>query len=363
MRMQYGSSKGGQLVLWLALIAILTGCAAFEAGNILGAAAGVSLISDQISPELVVAAIGVGSGLLLWKGTIRQIAIILGVMVAVMGFCFVITALSIPHSFPSILAGFRPGIPQGSEILVLALIGTTVVPYNLFLGSGLKHNQTPAEMKAGLFVAIFLGGFISATVLLTGTVIADEFSFEGLAETLTVHLGAGGQLLLGVGLFGAGLSSTLTAALAAAITARSILGSEPTDNRWIETGIRFRSVWAGVLSIGLIFGFLQVRPVPAIILAQALNGVILPLISVLLFLMMNHKDVLPAAHRNGPLYNILMGVVVYLTLLMGVTNLFRALGAVPGFEVPEQSIILIASIILFVVVILPVAKNIWGKKP
>jgi manganese transport protein len=363
MRLQYGSSAGGRSVLWLALIAIVTGCAAFEAGNILGAAAGVSLISDQISPPLVVGVIGAVSGVLLWKGTIRQIAIILGLIVALMGFCFVITAFSIPHSFSSVFSGFRPGIPPGSELLVLGLIGTTVVPYNIFLGSGLRHSQSPSEMKTGLFIAIFLGGFISATVLLTGTAIAGEFSFEGLATTLSEHLGAWGQLLLGIGLFGAGLSSTLTAALAAAITARSILGNGSDDARWSETGIRFRSVWIGVLAIGLIFGFMQLRPVPIIILAQALNGVILPVIAVILFLMMNHTEVLPAGHRNGKAYNLLMGIVVYLTVLIGLTNLLRAFGSLPEFEVPNQNFILIASLILFAVIILPVIKNIFGRNP
>jgi manganese transport protein len=363
MRAHYGSSVKGRLLIWLALIAILTGCAAFEAGNILGAAAGVAIIWEQVPNAAVVALIGALSGFLLWKGTIRQLAVILGFIVAIMGFCFVITAFSVPHTIPSLFSGFSPSIPAGSEILVLGLIGTTVVPYNLFLGSGLRHTQTPSEMKTGLFIAIFLGGFISAAVLLTGTAIAGEFTFEALAATLSENLGPGGRFLLGAGLFGAGLSSTLTAALAAAVTARSVFSKGADDARWSETGTRFRSVWGGVLVIGLLFGFLQLQPVPVIILAQALNGIILPVIAVILFLLMNHRLLLPEQHRNGRIYNLVMALVVYLTVLIGLTNLFRALSALPGFDLLNQTIILIASLPVFLLLIFPVIKNIFEKNP
>ena len=54
-----------------------------------------------------------------------------------MGICFLITALMIPHNLSiSVSDGFTPTIPPGAEILVLGLIGTTVVPYNIFLDRG-----------------------------------------------------------------------------------------------------------------------------------------------------------------------------------------------------------------------------------
>jgi len=358
MRHQYGSSKAGKSVIGLALVAILSGCAAFEAGNILGAVAGISLFSSTIPVPVIVMFLGVLAALLLWKGTVQQIAKLLGVIVALMGVCFLVTALLIPHDLSILFSdGFNPTIPVGSEILILGLIGTTVVPYNIFLGSGLKHAQSPSEMKLNLGIAIGLGGVISIAILLTGTAISGEFTFEELASTLSGRLGGFGSWLLGIGLFGAGLSSSLTAALAASITAKSLLSNQNNSQNWTESSLRFRAFWMAVLSIGLLFGVLKLQPVPVIILAQALNGIILPVIAVILFLLMNNSQVLPQIHQNGLVMNILTGIVVWLTILIGITNLLKALSRIANFALPDQTVIVLLSILLFILVIVPVLKN------
>lgn len=358
MRSEYGSSRRGTWIIGLALIAILAGCAAFEAGNILGAAAGITLINSSLSVPAIVLAIGTVATFLLWKGTVQQIAKLLGMIVAIMGICFLVTALLIPHDYSSLFSdGFTPAIPSGAEILVLGLIGTTVVPYNIFLGSGLKHAQSPSEMKLSLGIAIVLGGLISVAILLTGTAITGSFSFEELASTLSKQLGGYGQWLLGAGLFGAGISSTLTAALAASITAKSLLSTGENDQKWSENSFRFRAVWIGVLGIGLLFGVMELQPVPVIILAQALNGIILPVIAVILFLLMNNNRVLPRLHQNGAWMNLITGIVIYLTILIGLTNLLRALSGAAGFQLPDQSVITALSAVIFFIVIIPVIKK------
>lgn len=358
MRSEYGSSQWGKWIIGLALIAIVSGCAAFEAGNILGAVAGISLINSSLPVPVIVLAIGLIAILLLWKGTVQQIAKLLGVIVAIMGACFLITAFLIPHDYSTLFSdGFTPSIPPGAEILVLGLIGTTVVPYNIFLGSGLKHAQSPSEMKLSLGIAIGLGGVISIAILLTGTAITGSFSFEELASTLSGQLGGYGQWLLGIGLFGAGISSSLTAALAASITAKSLLATGVDGQKWSESGPRFRSVWIGVVGIGMLFGVMELQPIPVIILAQALNGIILPVIAVILFLLMNNSRVLPRNHQNGPFMNLITGVVVYLTILIGLTNLLRALSGAVGFKLPDQYVITAVSVFIFLIVIIPVIKK------
>lgn len=357
---EYSGSKAGKLITGLVLISILVGCAAFEAGNIVGAAAGVSLLSDSIPQWLIVGGIGGVAGVLLWKGTVRQIATLLGIVVAVMGFCFLITAFLIPHDILQLLGdGLTPTIPSGSEILVLGLIGTTVVPYNIFLGSGLKHAQNLSEMKASMLIAIGLGGFISITILLTGTAISGAFTFEALALALSEQLGNWAYALLGIGLFGAGISSTLTAALAASITAQSLLSKPGNDRSWSEESFQFRSVWMGVLLIGVLFGLLNFQPVPVIILAQALNGIILPVIAIILFLMINNSRIIKTHHQNGFIYNIVTAVVVYLTVLIGLTNLFRASFRFIGSNWISPTVILLLSFFIFALFMIPLAKNIF----
>lgn len=360
---EYSGSKWGSWIIGLVLFSILIGCAAFEAGNIVGASAGISLLSDIIPQWLVVAGIGLTAGFLLWRGSVRQIATLLGVVVAIMGFCFLITAFLIPHDiFRLFKEGLTPTIPQGAEILVLGLIGTTVVPYNIFLGSGLKHTQSLREMKLSLLIAIWLGGFISITILLTGTAITGSFTFEALAAALSDRLGNWAYALLGIGLFGAGISSTLTAALAASITAQSLLSKPHTNHNWTEESLRFRSVWMAVLMIGIFFGLMDFQPVPVIILAQALNGVILPVIAILLFLLINNSRIIKAKHQNRLFYNIITAVVVFLCVLIGMNNLFRA-----SFRITETiwispAAILLLSFVIFALFMIPVIKNIFKSQ-
>lgn len=362
MQQEYQNTAAGKWIIWLTLLAILSGCVAFETGNILGAVAGITLIHDEIPVPAVVIGTGLISAMLLWKGTIKQIAATLGVIVAIMGFCFAITAILIPHDLFSMAnTGLIPTIPAGAEILVLGLIGTTVVPYNIFLGSGLKHAQNPSEMKLSMGIAIGLGGLISIAILLTGTAIVGEFTFEALADALTNRLGGWALWLLGIGLFGAGLSSTLTAALAASITAKSLLVKPDQKHFWAETGVRFRLVWMFVLLTGLTFGLLQVQPVPAIILAQALNGIILPIVAVILFLLLNNNNVLPRSHQNGTVYNIITALVVYLTILIGITNITRALSRITEIDLLNQHGVFLLSTVLFVIIMIPVGKKLFQK--
>lgn len=362
MRQEYGHTRIGRSIIYLALIAVVIGCAAYEAGNILGAVSGINLVIGGIPLPFIVSAIGLIAAIVLWKGTIRQIAAMLGIIVAFMGISFLITVFMMPHDISAILSdGLLPSIQPGSELLVLGLIGTTVVPYSIFLGSGLKHDQSPSEMRVGMMIAIGFGGLISIAILLTGTAVIGEFSFESLAETLDNQLGSGASQLLGFGLFGAGLSSALTAALAASITAKSLLSKDQSDPDWAENGKWFRTVWIIVLATGLFFGLIQLQPVPIIILAQALNGVILPIIAVILFLLMNSENVLPDGYRNGNLYNLTMGVVVYLTILIGMTNLFRAGSQVLGFETINETMLVIISLGIFLIVIIPTIKRLYQK--
>lgn len=363
MRQQYSHSMAGKGLIMLSLVAILSGCIAFEAGNILGAVAGVEVITGSIPVSVIVSVIGLIAAVILWNGTVKQIATVLGLIVAVMGICFVITALLIPHDIGEMfMSGFKPEIPAGAEILVLGLIGTTVVPYNIFLGSGLRHTQTVSEMKTSLMIAIGLGGFVSIAILLTGTAISGVFTFEALADALSERIGIWGEMLLGIGLFGAGISSALTAALAASVTAKSLLAASGSDQNWAENRLRFRLVWMIVLATGLVFGVIGLQPVPVIIFAQALNGIILPVIAVVLFLLMNNQNVLKRKFRNGRFYNALTALVVYLTILIGITNVLRAASRVFDFSLPGQLTITVMSLLIFLIIMVPVMSGLLQSK-
>ncbi len=358
LRIYLFDTRLGRATVYLVLTAILLGCAAYETGNILGAVAGVSLIFDLPGWQVTLA-IGASAFTLFWFGTIHQIARVMGLVVAFMGVCFLTTALVIRPPLTEMAQGaLIPSFPAGSEMLILALIGTTVVPYNLFLGSGLAHTQSLREMRLSLSIAIGLGGIISIAVLIVGASIAGTFTFEALADELAASLGAWAAAMLGLGLFAAGFTSAVTAPLAAAITARSTLDPDRQSTAWDEEGRGFRAVWMGILLIGIGFGLAQVQPVPAIILAQALNGVILPLVAVFLLIMVNNIRLMSAETVNSLRFNLLMGLVVFITVIIGISNVARALTNAFGVDLADENLILWSSLVIALLISWPVWKMI-----
>jgi manganese transport protein len=68
-------------------------------------------------------------------------------------------------------------LPDGSQWIALALVGTTIVPYNIFIGSAISNGQTIPLMRAGLIVSVFIGGLITSWILMAGTQVGNFSSF------------------------------------------------------------------------------------------------------------------------------------------------------------------------------------------
>ena len=323
---RFAHSRRAAWIPAVAAAGVILGCAAYEAGNLLGGVAGLRLIVDA-SPALLTTLTGVVAAALLATGNIRWIARSLGALVAFMGVAFLVTAVRLGPDLGELLPGLViPSIPTGSILLVLGLVGTTVVPYNLFLGSALARDSNLGEMRWGLALAIGGGGLISLGVLIVGSALGGGLEYERLADVLAERLGPGAEASLALGLFAAGFTSAITAPLAAAITARSLLG-ENNDPRWAEGSLRYRAVWLGVLATGMAFGIVGVRPIPVIILAQAFNGLLLPLVAVFLWIAVNDRDLLGETGVNSRVQNVIMGAVTLACIALGLRGLIAAVSS------------------------------------
>ena len=303
--------------------AVALGCAAYQAGNILGAVSGLSLLlygqANSPAIPLLTGLVGAVCAVLLWRGSTQLIANFLGLVVFGMGIAFAYVAASAsPDAGQLAKSLVVPTLPTDSTVLVIGLIGTTIVPYNLFVGSGIGQvgaKQSLAEMRWGIRVAVLIGGLISMAILVSGTLVTGEFSFQNVAQTLSNRLGSWAGSLFAFGLSAAGFTSALVAPLAAAITGRSLLG-------WPEHSGAYRLTWLGVMAVGLTFGLLNAKPVPVIVLAQVVNGLLLPVVTVFLLIAVNNKTLLPAQYRNGRGQNVVLLMVVVVTAFLGLRNIW-----------------------------------------
>ena len=166
--------------VWFIGISIFLGCLAYEAGNMLGAISGLALLNLAIPQWVFTSIIAVSSFLLLYFEKTRFVPQLLGAMVAIMGIGLFYAALSVPADWSGLASGlFAPQLPEGSTLLVLGLIGTTIVPYNIFLGSGLAEGKELRSVRSGLVFSIAMGGLVSMAVLVVGTSIPEILALKG----------------------------------------------------------------------------------------------------------------------------------------------------------------------------------------
>ncbi|NNL09958.1 MAG: divalent metal cation transporter, partial [Croceitalea sp.] len=128
------------------------------------------------------------------------------------------------------------------------------------------------------------------------------------------------RYFMGIGLFAAGLTSSITAPLAAAYVANSCFGWNAGLKDW-----RFRLVWLIILIVGVLFLSLDFKPIEVIQFAQIANGILLPVIAILLVWMVNRSRVM-GAYKNNMFQNILAYAIVAIALLLGIKSILRVLG-------------------------------------
>jgi len=315
----------------LVLTAVAFGNAAYEMGNLMGASLGAE---DALGGNTRLWALGfaVLAFLLLFTGRYRAIERVMVALVVLMSVVFLATALLLAPSPTGVLRGlFVPSLPADPRGLLVAvgLIGTTVVPYNLFLHAAVVREKWRGVEDLGtarddLIVAIGLGGVVTLAIVATSAAaLAGQGQITGahdMARQLEPLLGSWARVFFATGLLAAGLTSAITAPLAAAYATAGALGW-PRDLR----DRRLRAVWMLVLGAGAAFAATGIQPVPAILFAQVANGVLLPAIAVFLLLAVNDRARM-GEHANGPVANVLGGIVVLTTMVLGALAVWRALG-------------------------------------
>lgn len=317
----------------LVLLAIGLGNAAYESGNISGSNLGLQIFWEapvisigQFSLQIGNFLLGFFALLLLWLGSFKTLEKVLIGLVILMSIAFIITAILTKPDWNLVLSGFIPSINPDELTTLVALIGTTVVPYNLFLYASLAKNRWSGSkdihwMQKDIAMSIVLGGLVSMAIVLVGAAntSSEITNAVDVSKGLEPIFGSYAKYLMGFGLLAAGLTSSITAPLAASLVICGVLNwSQEIQSR------PMRFTMAAIVMLGILFSSLGIKPIELITLAQLANGILLPLISGWIIYIAAQTAVL-GKFKNSPLHTIFAVFIWLITLVLGLKSILAVL--------------------------------------
>jgi NRAMP (natural resistance-associated macrophage protein)-like metal ion transporter len=321
--------------IFLVMTAIVLGNAAYEAGNISGGALGAELFVQapilslgQLQINTLNLIIGLLALILLLTGSYKTITNYLTGLVILMSVAFLGTAIWSKPDFLELISGFQPTVNAENIFTIVALIGTTVVPYNLFLHSSLVSQKWNSiedlkYIRVDTLIAVVLGGLVSMAIIITAKAgsATEVNSAVDLAIGLEPLMGKMAKYFMAFGLFAAGITSAITAPLAGSLVVAGSFGLS-TDLKSLPMRISI----VGILGLGLVFSSLGIKPIQLILFAQLANGVLLPLLSGYILWLVNKKSVM-GTYTNRVWMNVLAFAIWLITLLLGGMSVWKVLGS------------------------------------
>ena len=221
-------------------------------------------------------------------------------------------------------------------LLFIAVIGTTITPWGQFFiqayvvdkGISIKHfRYTKAEVIMGAVitdvVALFIIVACAATIYKTG---GDIETAADAAQALAPLAGEWASKLFAFGLLNASVLAAAILPLATAYAICEAFGFESGVNRSFKEAPIFHGIFTASIVIGAAVALIPNLPLLTImVLAQDVNGILLPLILIFVMVIVNDKGIM-GKYANSRRHNVVAGLttaaLIVLSLLLVVTSFF-----------------------------------------
>jgi NRAMP (natural resistance-associated macrophage protein)-like metal ion transporter len=255
---------------------------------------------------------------------------------------------------------FVPGIQGGASstavLLIIAIVGTTVAPWQLFFQQSniVDKRITPrwinyerADTVIGAFVVVIGAGALIALTAFAfqGTPYAGQFSDAGTVATeLSRTLGSTAGAFFALVLLNASLIGAAAVTLSTSYAFGDVFGAKHSLHRgFADAKLFYASFTAMVLAAA---GIVLIPDAPLGLITtsvQALAGVLLPSATVFLLLLCNDREVL------GPWVNprwlnavasVIVAILVELSLILMASTMF------PGVDVAQLFVYLSLGVVL-----------------
>jgi NRAMP (natural resistance-associated macrophage protein)-like metal ion transporter len=259
-----------------------------------------------------------------------------------------LAVFSHPHAGPVardfVVPGIAGGVSSTSVLLVIAIVGTTVAPWQLFFQQSniIDKRITPrwinyerADTVLGSFVTV-IGA--AAMVITCAFAFAHSHYFGtftdagGVARGLEHRLGPPSGALYALILLNASIIGAAAVTLGTSYAFGDMFGARHSLHRSFREAPGFYASFAGLVAVAAGVVLVPHAPLGLITTSvQALAGVLLPSASVFLLLLCNDREVL-GPWVNRPWLNavaaFIIGVLLVLSLILVITTIFTSIDVV-----------------------------------
>ncbi|HNT30168.1 MAG TPA: divalent metal cation transporter [bacterium] len=306
----------------IAMLAMLVANVGVIIANMAGVAAGALLfgIPTYISVPITIIALW----LLLYKGSFKKAERIFLVLSAVY-IVYIITAVIVKPDWGTALKALvipDMRLDQVYLLTLMALIGTTVTPWGqFFIQSYIVDKGTRPEVygyqKLEMYLGAFLTNLISFFIIVTAanTLFSNGIVVQDASEaalSLAPLAGAQAKNLFALGLFNAGLLGVSIVTLATAYALCETYGFESgLDHTWRDAPVFYAIILAILIASGI---FILIPGLPLfqiMIVTQAINGIILPVILMYVYKIANDHTIM-GSFTNSRLNNFLAAASIAL---------------------------------------------------
>ncbi len=224
--------------------------------------------------------------------------------------------------------GVRGGFTSTSVLLIIAIVGTTVAPWQLFFQQSniVDKRITPrwinyerADTVIGSLITVFAASLIMAVTAaaFTGTPLFGHFTDAGgVARGLNHYVGHAAGAIFAIILLNASIIGAASVTLATSYAFGDAFGARHSLHRSWRDAKFFYGAFTAMVVVAAGIVVIPGAPLGLITTSvQALAGVLLPSATVFLLMLCNDKEVL-GPWVNRPWLNVLATAIVSILLMM-----------------------------------------------
>jgi len=253
--------------------------------------------------------------------------------------------MSHPTAGPFFKGLVTPGVQGGfnstSVLLIIAIVGTTVAPWQLFFQQSniVDKRITPrwinyerADTAVGSLVVVFAAALLMAVAAaaFAHTPLFGQFTNAGgVAQGLKRYVSNAAGTIFAIVLLNASIIGAAAVTLSTSYAFGDVFGAHHSLHRSFRDAKFFYGVFSGMVVLAAGIVVIPGAPLGVITTGvQALAGVLLPSATVFLLLLCNDRDVL-GPWVNRPWLNVVASVIISVLLMMSfvlmITTLFSSI--------------------------------------